>query len=146
MRVTKRRLLTERNITCVALHKWAFSSWYDPRIWKINNRFCRKVNISNCFNQQAKGWGRKLLLRVHWSSGQSFWLLITRSLVRFPSTMGIFPCGGRIPVVTMVWVVSRIRLKVETSSTRTQKSINNDWTHKRSPRWRGPHHVRESTS
>jgi len=49
-------------------------------------------------------------------------------------------------VVTMVWVVSRIRLKVETSSTRSQKSINNDWTHERSPRWRGPQHVRESTS
>ena len=42
------------------------------------------------------------------------------------STMGIFPCRGRIPVVTMVWVVSRFRLKVETSSTRSQKSINND--------------------
>jgi len=40
------------------------------------------------------------------------------------STMGIFPCRGRIPVVTMVWVVSRIRLKVQTSSTRSQKSVN----------------------
>ena len=59
---------------------------------------------------------------------------------------GNFPCGGRIPVVTMVWVASRFRLKVETSSTRSQKSINSDWTHKRSPRWRGPHHVREATS
>jgi len=26
--------------------------------------------------------------------------------------MGIFLVGGRIPVVTMVWVVSRFRLKV----------------------------------
>ena len=59
---------------------------------------------------------------------------------------GNFPCGGRIPVVTMVWVVSRFRLKVETSSTRSQTSINSDWTHERSPRWRWPHHVRESTS
>jgi len=42
-------------------------------------------------------------------------------------------------VVTMVWVVSRFRLKVEISSTRSQKSINSDWTHERS-RWRGPHH------
>jgi len=49
-------------------------------------------------------------------------------------------------VVTMVWVVSRIRFKFETSSTRSQKSINNYWNHKRSPRWRGPHHFRESTS
>ena len=35
------------------------------------------------------------------------------------STMGIFPCGGRIPVVTMVWVVSRIRLKVEGAITQS---------------------------
>jgi len=40
--------------------------------------------------------------------------------------MGIFLVGGRIPVVTMVWVVSRIRLKVETSITRSHKSFNND--------------------
>ena len=42
------------------------------------------------------------------------------------STMGIFPCGGMIPVVTMVWVVSRIRLKVETSITMSHKSIISD--------------------
>ena len=42
---------------------------------------------------------------------------------------GNFPCRGRIPVVTVVWVVSRFRLKVETSSTRSQKSINSDWTY-----------------
>jgi hypothetical protein len=43
------------------------------------------------------------------------------------STMGIFLVGGGgIPVVTMVWVVSRFRLKVETSSMRSQKSINSD--------------------
>jgi phosphodiesterase/alkaline phosphatase D-like protein len=29
----------------------------------------------------------------------------------------------------MVWVVSRYRLKVETSSTRSQKSINSERTH-----------------
>jgi len=40
--------------------------------------------------------------------------------------MGIFPCRGRIPVVTMVWVVSIIRLKVETSVTRSYNSINSD--------------------
>ena len=40
------------------------------------------------------------------------------------STMGIFPCRGRIPVVTMVWVVSRFRLKVETSVTRSHNSIH----------------------
>ena len=37
---------------------------------------------------------------------------------------GNFPCGGRIPVVTMVWVVSRIRFQVETSLTRSHISIN----------------------
>ena len=47
------------------------------------------------------------------------------------SVMGIFPCRGRIPVVTMVWVVSRIRLKVETSVTRSHNSINSDWIHVR---------------
>jgi len=31
-------------------------------------------------------------------------------------------------VVTMVWVDSRYRLKVETSSMRSQTSINSDWT------------------
>jgi len=70
--------------------------------------------------------------------------------------MGIFPCSVRIPVVTMVWVVSRFRLnplqaelnpiyhllallggativvvsrlrvKVETSVTRSHNSINSD--------------------
>ena len=42
------------------------------------------------------------------------------------STMGIFPYRGRIPVVIMVWVVSRIRLKVETSVTKSYNSINGD--------------------
>ena len=55
-----------------------------------------------------------------------------------------FPCRGRIPVVTMVWVVSRIRFKVETSLTRSHTSINS-WLNQRqrSPRWRGPHHERQ---
>jgi len=34
-------------------------------------------------------------------------------------------------VVTMVWVVSRIRLKVETSITRSHKSIKSDSIHER---------------
>ena len=62
-----------------------------------------------------------------WASGQSFWLLITRSRVRFPTlTWGFSLWGGRIPLVTMVWVDSRFRLKVETSATRSQKSNNSD--------------------
>ena len=42
-----------------------------------------------------------------WSSGQSLWLLIMRS--RFYH--GNFSLQGKIPVVTMVWVVIRFRLK-----------------------------------
>ena len=48
--------------------------------------------------QHLKCW----LVPASWSSGQGLWLLIMRSRVRFP---------GKIPVVTMVWVVSRFRLK-----------------------------------
>ena len=57
---------------------------------------------------------------------------------------GDFPCEGRIPVVTMVWVVSRIRFKFETSLTRNHTSINS-WLNprQRSPRWSGPHHERQ---
>ena len=65
-----------------------------------------------------------------WSSGQSFWILITRSRVQFPALpWGFFLVRGRIPVVTMVWVVSRFRLKVETSIKRSHTSINSDWIH-----------------
>jgi hypothetical protein len=39
---------------------------------------------------------------------------------------GSFSRRGRMPVVTMLWVVSRFSLKVETSFTRSHKSINND--------------------
>jgi len=47
-------------------------------------------------------------------------------------------------VVTMVWVVSRIRFKVETSITRSHTTINS-WLNplQSSPRWRGPHHERQ---
>ena len=44
----------------------------------------------------------------------------------------------------MVWVVSRVRFKVETSLTRSHTSISS-WLNprQRSPRWRGPHHERQ---
>ena len=44
----------------------------------------------------------------------------------------------------MVWVVSRIRFKAETSLTRSHTSINS-WLNprQRSPRWREPHHERQ---
>ena len=46
-----------------------------------------------------------------WSSGQGLCLLIMRSRVRFPVLPWEFLLAGKIPVVTMVWVVSRFRLK-----------------------------------
>ena len=46
-----------------------------------------------------------------WSSGQGLWLLIMRSQVRFPVLPWEFFLQGKIPVVTMVWVVSRFRFK-----------------------------------
>ena len=39
-----------------------------------------------------------------WSSGQSPWLLIMRSRVRFPALPWEFSLKGKIPAVTMVWV------------------------------------------
>ena len=39
-----------------------------------------------------------------WSSGQSLWLLIMRSRVRFPALPWEFSLKGRIRAVTMVWV------------------------------------------
>ena len=59
------------------------------------------------------------------------------------STMGIFPGRGRIPVVTMVWVVSRIRLKVETSVTKSHTSINSWLNPRQRSRWRGHHQERQ---
>ena len=56
---------------------------------------------------------------------------------------GDFPCGERIPVVTMVWVVSRIRFKVKTSLTKSHTSINSWLNPRQGSRWRGPHHERQ---
>ena len=39
-----------------------------------------------------------------WSSGQSLWLIIMRSRVRFPALSWEFSSKGKIPTVTMVWV------------------------------------------
>ena len=47
-------------------------------------------------------------------------------------------------MVTMVWVVSRIRFKVKTSLTRSHTSIKSRLNpRQRSPRWRGTHHERQ---
>ena len=45
-----------------------------------------------------------LIWPASWSSGQSLWLLIMRSRVRFPVLPWEFSLKGRIPAVTMVWV------------------------------------------
>ena len=62
-----------------------------------------------------------ILLNTDWwpascSSGQGFWLLIMRSRVLFPVLYENFSLQGKIPVVTMVWVVSRFRLKAPPGS------------------------------
>ena len=46
-----------------------------------------------------------------WSSVQGLRLLIMRSRVRFPVLPWGFFLAGKIPVATMVWVVSRFSLK-----------------------------------
>jgi len=78
---------------------------------------------------------------IHISCCKTYFLSIpvaARSkAVRFAGIVGSNPAWGvdvcllcvmccQVGLVTMVWVVSRFRLKVETSSTRSQKSINND--------------------
>ena len=88
-------------------------------ILAINYRFQRYVPVS----QVAVSFIHFSRRPASWSSGQSFWLLITRSCFRFPPLPWDFPCGERIPVVTMVWVVSIIRFKVEISLTRSHTSI-----------------------
>jgi len=45
--------------------------------------------------------------------------------------------------MTMVWVISRIRFKVETSLTRSHTSINSCLNSRQRSRWRGPHHERQ---
>ena len=106
-------------------------------LWWAQERLYRFLAFITILVQNDQPRGLVVRAYDYWSRGPGFDSRLYH---------GNFPCGGRIPVVTMDWVVSRFGLKVETSSTRSQKSINSDWTHERSPRWRGPHHVRESTS
>ena len=50
-------------------------------------------------------YSRYFLTRpASWSSGQSLWLLIMRSRVRFPALPWEFSLKGKIPAVTTVWV------------------------------------------
>ena len=126
-----------------------------------------QVDEALCYKTEDHGLASLWILQIcHWfnPSGRTMILGSTQSLTDQPRGLvvsasgyksrglgfdsrlyhGDFPCGGRIPVVTMVWVVSRIRFKVETSLTRSYTSINS-WlnSRQRSPRWRGPHHERQ---
>jgi hypothetical protein len=48
-----------------------------------------------------------VLRPVSWLGGQNFWLLNTRSWVRFSVLPWDFSLQGMIPIVTMVWVACR---------------------------------------
>ena len=116
-----------------SLKKWkfsfpAFSSCSKLSYHRHNPQSDSSINPHQLRHRLFQ-WHFLCSVPASWSGGQSFWLLTTRSRVRFFSS--IFPCRGRIPAVTMVWVVSRIRLKVETSVTRSHNSINSDWIHDR---------------
>jgi hypothetical protein len=59
------------------------------------------IHILNSYTITNKNVQHKLLRwSSSWSSGQSFWLLIMRSRVRFPASL-----KGKIPMVTIVWVI-----------------------------------------
>ena len=49
-------------------------------------------------------WCTVLVWPASWSSGQSLWLLIMRSRVRFPALPWEFSLKEKIPAVTMAWV------------------------------------------
>ena len=124
------------SVACLALpHSTVSHKRHDFRKAVIENKMCVLI-FSTTFI--------RISLVVWWSE-----LLTTNNEVpgSIPGpTMGIFPCRGRIPVVTMVWVVSIIRLKVETSVTRSYNSINSDWIHDREiSSLEGPHHERQPT-
>jgi hypothetical protein len=68
------------------------------RTYVYMNIKCRIVHILCIYTYYV--WS------ASWSSGQSFWLLIMRSPVRFRFCHGDFYLKGKIPIVTMVWVVS----------------------------------------
>ena len=88
-----------------------FSTYGTPPPPGIFEKNCSRTLFHNSFHTDS----RKLHYRnwsASWSSGQGLWLLIMRSRVRFPVLPCEFsPCRERFPVVTMVWVVSRFRLK-----------------------------------
>jgi hypothetical protein len=55
---------------------------------------CSCLHKTDQVSHQNKATGKVTFRPASWSSGQSFWLLIMRSRVRF---LGIFPWRGRFP-------------------------------------------------
>ena len=110
--------------------KWNILPYYDIITHMWVSRMTKTHTYSEFVNECSLFINIKLTSLVVW------WLELLTTNHEVPgsilgSTMGIFPCRGRIPVVTMVWVVSRIKRKVEISVTRSHNSINSDWIHDR---------------
>ena len=72
-----------------------------PICASIDQQSLAVCNFDCCPNYSAEIWTFEL---ASWSSGQSLWLLIMRSRVRFPALPWEFSLKGKIPAVTMVWV------------------------------------------
>ena len=76
---------------------------------KIRDNIYRSDNLkfhSVCLSclVARKTFSNYLRRPASWSSGQSLWLLIMRSRVRFPALPWEFSLKGKIPTVIMVWV------------------------------------------
>ena len=65
---------------------------------RMQNAYCSRKSVTKRCMSHHKVWP------ASWSSGQSLWLLIMRSRVRFPALPWEFSLKGKIPAVTMVWV------------------------------------------
>jgi hypothetical protein len=72
---------------------------------RILDKFTRRGKPMRIFGEPGNKLPDKWRSRpASWSSGQSLWLLIMRSRVRFPALPWEMFLKGRIPAVTMVWV------------------------------------------
>ena len=68
----------------------------------LSRNVCKKLPLLLRNNQEE----RSTILPswpASWSSGQSIWLLIMRSRVRFPALPWEFSLKEKIPAVTMIW-------------------------------------------
>ena len=76
--------------------------WQSLCSWTIKQRTCPVEYVWSAHKQQSisfsSRYDRQVLARpVSWSSGQSFWLQITRSRVRFPTLPWGFSLWGEEP-------------------------------------------------